>query len=107
MNGRMPEVVEIRVGRNSQTGTVSLSSVSELITLTVSYKGERASSVMLTPEQVRTQLAGMSGSYVDVVTHRAPFVMMAQTFYFAFFFFAAAAFSALLFRFTSLPWAFL
>ena len=54
MIGRTPEEVEIRVGRNSQTGTVSLSSVSELITLTVSYKGERASSVMLTPDQVRT-----------------------------------------------------
>ena len=42
---------------------------------------------MPTPDQVRTQMARMSGSYADVVTHRASFVLMAQTFYFAFFFF--------------------
>jgi uncharacterized protein len=38
-------------------------------------------------DQVNEQLARMLGSYGDVVAHRAPFVLMAQTIYFGLFFF--------------------
>ncbi len=38
-------------------------------------------------DQVNEQLARMRGSYGDVVAHRAPFVLMAQTIYFGLFFF--------------------
>ncbi len=39
-----------------------------------------------TRAQAEAQLAGLLGSYPAVVAHRAPFVVMAQTFYFAVFF---------------------
>ena len=42
---------------------------------------------MPTPEQTAAQLAYMLGSYPQVVAHRATFVLMFQTFFFAFFFF--------------------
>jgi uncharacterized protein len=42
---------------------------------------------MPTPEQAREQLARMHGGYFDVIAHRASFVLMAQTMYFALFFF--------------------
>ena len=45
---------ELRVGRRSQDGTVRLSTnLPELLTLSVSYKAERAASVVLTREQVQ------------------------------------------------------
>jgi uncharacterized protein len=39
-----------------------------------------------TPEQAREQLAAMRGSYLDVVAHRASFVLLAQTMFFLMFF---------------------
>jgi uncharacterized protein len=42
---------------------------------------------MPTPEQAQEQLTAMLGSYPDVVRHRAPFVVLAQTMFFVFFFF--------------------
>jgi uncharacterized protein len=42
---------------------------------------------MPTREQATQQLARMSGSYTDVVAHRAPFVLMGETLIFALFFF--------------------
>jgi hypothetical protein len=46
---------EFKVGRRSVDGIVKLSSYQpELIQLSVSYKGERASSVVLTRPQVQT-----------------------------------------------------
>ena len=42
---------------------------------------------MPTPEQAQEQLTAMLGSYPDVVLHRAPFVLLAQTMFFVFFFF--------------------
>jgi uncharacterized protein len=42
---------------------------------------------MPTRPQAEAQLAVMLGSYTDVVRHRAPLVVMAQTAYFVFFFF--------------------
>ena len=46
--------IELKVGRESQPGTVQVSSfLSDLITLSVSYRGERAATVLLTREQVR------------------------------------------------------
>ena len=42
---------------------------------------------MPTREQAAAQLARLLGSYPEVVAHRAPFVLMAQTFFFVFFFF--------------------
>jgi uncharacterized protein len=41
---------------------------------------------MPTPEVMRVQVAGLLGSYPDVVAHRAPFAFMAQTIFFATFF---------------------
>ena len=41
---------------------------------------------MPTPEQAQAQLAALHGGYLDVVAHRAPFVAMGQTMYFALFF---------------------
>ena len=42
---------------------------------------------MPTREQAQAQLAVLLGNYTDIVRHRAPFVLMAQTMYFVFFFF--------------------
>ena len=39
-----------------------------------------------TPEQAQMQLNAMLGSYAQVIAHRAPFVFMAQTMFFAVFF---------------------
>ena len=45
--------IKLRVGRGTQRGDVSLSAfLPETLTLSVSYKGGRAASVVLTPEQV-------------------------------------------------------
>ncbi|MGI9107403.1 MAG: hypothetical protein ACR2G4_14280 [Pyrinomonadaceae bacterium] len=45
--------VELEVGRETQRGLITLSSwLPELLTLGVSYQGERAASVTLTREQV-------------------------------------------------------
>ena len=46
--------LEFKVGRRSTDGTIKLSTLSpQLIQLSVSYKGERASSVVLTRSQVQ------------------------------------------------------
>jgi len=46
--------IRLRVGRGTQRGDVRLSAhLPETLTLSVSYKGERAATVSLTPEQVR------------------------------------------------------
>ena len=53
-------------------------------------EAERAEELLLwmpSPEQAREQVAGMLGSYTDVVVRRAPFVFMGQTFIFLVFFF--------------------
>jgi uncharacterized protein len=42
---------------------------------------------MATPEQVAEQLSAMLGGYAEVVTDRAPFVFLSQTFFFIAFFF--------------------
>ncbi len=49
-------------------------------------RAEEAQMMMATPEQARMQVEGMLGSYLEVVAHRAPFVFMAQTFFFLAFF---------------------
>jgi uncharacterized protein len=49
-------------------------------------RAEEAEFMMPTREQAEKQLTTMLGSYPEVVRHRAPFVMMAQTMYFALFF---------------------
>jgi hypothetical protein len=47
--------IELKVGRRSSDGTVRISPYPpELLQLSVSYKGERAASVVLTREQVRS-----------------------------------------------------
>ena len=46
--------VEIKVGRRSADGIVRLSAYPpQLVQLSVSYKGERSASVLLTQEQIR------------------------------------------------------
>ena len=46
--------IRLRVGRGTQRGDVRISAfLPEAITLSVSYKGERAATVSLTAEQVR------------------------------------------------------
>ena len=46
--------IEFRVGRRSVDGTIRLSALApQLLQLTVSYKGERSSSVVLTRSQVQ------------------------------------------------------
>ena len=49
-------------------------------------RAKEAEIMMPTREQAGTQLQAMLGSYTDVVAHRASFVFMAQTMYFALFF---------------------
>jgi uncharacterized protein len=49
-------------------------------------RAQQAQFFMPTPEQTQQQLSAMLGSYSDVVAHRAPLVLMAQTLYFATFF---------------------
>ena len=45
---------EFNVGRRSQDGTIRLSvNLPQMLTLSVSHKGERAASVLLTREQVK------------------------------------------------------
>ena len=45
---------ELKVGRRSQDGTIRLSTyLPHLLTLSVTYKSDRAASVMLTREQVQ------------------------------------------------------
>ncbi len=50
-------------------------------------RAREAETWMPTREQANQQLARMSGSYIDVVVHRAPFVLMGETLIFALFFF--------------------
>ena len=46
--------IEFRVGRRSVDGTIRLSELApQLLQLTVSYKGERSSSVVLTRSQIQ------------------------------------------------------
>jgi hypothetical protein len=46
--------IRLRVGRGTQRGDVSVSAyLPQALTLRVSYKGERAATVVLTGEQVR------------------------------------------------------
>jgi uncharacterized protein len=49
-------------------------------------RAQEAEFMMPTREQAQTQLDAMLGSYPNLVAHRAPFVMMAQTMFFALFF---------------------
>ena len=47
------KAINLKVGRGTQRGDVSLSSyLPETVSLSVSYKGERAATVVLTGEQV-------------------------------------------------------
>ena len=49
----MDKEIELKVGRGTQNGRVSLSAfLADTLSLSVSYKGERAATVVLTPEQV-------------------------------------------------------
>jgi hypothetical protein len=46
--------IQLKVGRDTQRGTVRLSAfLPQLLTLSVSYKGECAATVVLTDEQVQ------------------------------------------------------
>ncbi len=67
MDERQREI-ELRVGRRTQDGTVSLSAlIPQMLTLRVSYGAERSSAVQLTLEQVgelRRALAEMERSMV-------------------------------------------
>jgi uncharacterized protein len=49
-------------------------------------RAEQLAIMSPTPEQGRAQLAALLGSYPQVVAHRAPFVLMAQTLFFLMFF---------------------
>jgi hypothetical protein len=54
--------IEFKVGRRLFDGTIRLSShPPQLVQLSVCYKGERASSVMLTREQVQTLMEALAG----------------------------------------------
>ncbi|MBA2526990.1 MAG: hypothetical protein H0V18_14595 [Pyrinomonadaceae bacterium] len=49
-----PKEIEFKVGRRTSDGTVRLSTyLPHLLALSVSYKGERATSVVLTRDQLR------------------------------------------------------
>lgn len=50
-------------------------------------RAKEAEMWMPTREQAQAQVAALLGSYPQIVAHRAPFVLMAQTLYFAMFFF--------------------
>jgi len=53
--------IEFNVGRRSIDGTIRLSAhPPQLVQLSVSHKGERASSVVLTRDQVRTLLDALA-----------------------------------------------
>ncbi len=50
----MYKEINLKVGKGTQSGSVSLSAfLRDSLTLSVSYKGERAATVVLTPEQVK------------------------------------------------------
>lgn len=50
----MDKQINLKVGSGTHKGRVSLSAfLADRLSLSVSYKGERASTVVLTPEQVR------------------------------------------------------
>jgi len=54
--------IEFKVGRRSIDGTIRLSAhPPQLVQLSVCYKSERASSVMLTHDQVRTLMEALAG----------------------------------------------
>ena len=62
--GRTREV-ELKVGRRSNDGVVSLSAYPpQLVQLSVSYKGERSASVLLTQEQIKA-LRDALAEYVE------------------------------------------
>ena len=62
--GRTREV-ELKVGRRSTDGAVKLSAYPpHLVQLSVSYKGERSASVLLTQEQIR-DLRDALAEYVE------------------------------------------
>lgn len=53
--------VELKVGRRSNDGVVKLSAYPpQLVQLSVSYKGERSASVLLTQEQIRALREALS-----------------------------------------------
>ena len=53
--------IEFKVGRRSSDGTIRLSAhPPQLVQLSVCYKGERATSVILTHDQVRTLLDALA-----------------------------------------------
>lgn len=50
----IPKEIRIKVGRRAQDGSVSLSIYPpQLLTLSVSYKAERGTSIVMTREQIR------------------------------------------------------
>ena len=76
-------------------GALGLLTVGALLTIGFGYAWERMPEAvraeelemwMPTPAQAREQLDHMRGGYLDVIAHRAPFVVDAQTFYFLMFF---------------------
>lgn len=57
--------VELKVGRRATDGTVRLSAYPpQLVQLSVSYKGERSASVLLTQEQIQALRAALD-DFVD------------------------------------------
>ena len=68
--------VELKVGRRATDGIVRLSAhPPELVQLSVSYKGERSASVLLTQEQIRLLRAALD----EFVEHAAPQNEMTET----------------------------
>jgi uncharacterized protein len=55
--------------------------------MTEAERAREAAMFMPTREQAREQLAGMLGSYPEIVAHHAPLTFMFETFYFVVFFF--------------------
>ena len=61
--------VEFKVGRRSNDGVVRLSAYPpQLVQLSVSYKGERSASVLLTQEQLKA----LHGALAEYIEEEAP-----------------------------------
>ena len=68
-------------------GVLGLGQITMWDQMSEADRAEALAMWMPTPEQVAEQKTAMLGGYWDVVSHRAVFVVMAQTMYFALFFF--------------------